>query len=126
MKKHDPFDTMKGKAGEVASAALERSKQFVEITRLNLSITAREAEIKKLYAELGEAYYENQGQAPDPAYESCCRKIQKAFRDIEQNEERITKVRRAAEEEAGDDPDDDDPEDADADDRDPDADKTED
>ena len=77
MKRHDPFDTMKEKAGEVASAALERSKQFMEITRLNLSITAREAEIQKLYAELGEAYYERQGQSPDPAYESCCQKIRR-------------------------------------------------
>ncbi len=94
MKKNDPFDTMKEKAGEVASTALERSRQFVEITRLNLSITAREAEIKKLYAELGQAYYENQGQAPDPAYESFCQKIRKAFRDIEQNEEQITRVRK--------------------------------
>ncbi|MBR2667603.1 MAG: hypothetical protein IKD96_05560 [Oscillospiraceae bacterium] len=125
MKRHDPFDTMKEKAGEVASAALERSKQFMEITRLNLSITAREAEIQKLYAELGEAYYERQGQSPDPAYESCCQKIRKAFRDIEQNEERITKVRRA-EDESGDDLDDDDPDDADAGDRDKDEDKTDD
>ncbi len=81
------------KMGEMAGTAVARSKQFVEITKLNLSITAREAEIQKLYTELGKAYYERQGDQPDPAYEECCRKIHKAFRAIYCTEERIAEVR---------------------------------
>lgn len=51
------FDNLSKKVAETAKAAAKKSGGLVEITKLNVSISAEEDKIEKVYGEIGKAVY---------------------------------------------------------------------
>ena len=77
------FDELKDRAMDLGRAGVAKSKQIVEIAKLNLANAAEEDAMKKAYVEIGKLYYAERGMAPDGAYVALCEKITAAKQRIE-------------------------------------------
>lgn len=89
------LDDLKDKTLDLAQAGVAKSKQIVEIAKLNLSNAAEEDAMKKAYVEIGKLYYAERGMAPDGAYVALCEKITAARINIEENKARIAEIKAA-------------------------------
>ncbi len=87
------LEDLKDKTLDLAQAGMEKSRQFMEIARLNLANAGEENTIRKTYLELGKLYYAQHGQSPAPEYEALCRKITDAQANIERNRARIADIK---------------------------------
>jgi len=79
------------KITETAKAAAKKSGDIVEVTKLNMSISAEEDKIKKAYMEIGKLIYErySKGKSVPEGIEGICEKI-KAYEDnINEMKEKI-------------------------------------
>ena len=89
------LDDLKDKTLDLAQAGVAKSKQIVEIAKLNLANASEEDAMKKAYLEIGKLYYAERGMAPDGAYVSLCEKITAAKINIEENKARIAEIKAA-------------------------------
>ncbi len=89
------FDELKDKTLDLAQTGMAKSKQLMEIAKLNLANSGEEDAIKKAYIEIGKIYYAERGMAPDAAYEALCQKITTAKTNIEENRNRIAEIKAA-------------------------------
>ena len=89
------LDDLKDKTLDLAQAGVAKSKQIVEIAKLNLANAAEEDAMKKAYVEIGKLYYAERGMAPDGAYVALCEKITAAKINIEENKARIAEIKAA-------------------------------
>ena len=87
------LDDLKDKTLDLAQAGVAKSKQIVEIAKLNLANAAEEDAMKKAYVEIGKLYYAERGMAPDGAYVALCEKITAAKINIEENKARIAEIK---------------------------------
>lgn len=87
------FETIKGKAKDLAQTGVSKSKQLGEIAKLNLANVGEEDAIKKAYIEIGKLYYAERGMAPEAAYTALCEKITAAKVNIEENKNRIEEIK---------------------------------
>lgn len=87
------FDELKDKTIDLAQAGVAKSKQLMEIAKLNMANAAEEDAIKKAYVEIGKLYYAERGMAPEAAYVALCGKITQAKINIEENKARIAEVK---------------------------------
>jgi uncharacterized coiled-coil DUF342 family protein len=90
------FDNITKKVTGTAKVAATRANDIVEVTKLNLSISAEEDKIKKLYAELGKAVYEtyNAGEEVGDAFKFYCKKIDEIEKNIEEMKQKILEMRK--------------------------------
>ena len=90
------FESLKGKATDLAQAGVAQSKRLAEIAKLKTANMAEEDAIKKAYLELGKLYYAENGAAPEGAYAAACERITASKALIETNNERITELKQTA------------------------------
>ena len=79
------FDDLKDKTIDIAQAGVAKSKQLMELAKLNMANAGEEDTIKKAYLEIGKLYYAERGMAPEAAYVALCEKITQAKINIEEN-----------------------------------------
>ncbi|HHW48018.1 MAG TPA: zinc-ribbon domain-containing protein [Clostridiaceae bacterium] len=79
------------KITETAKAAAKKSGDLVEVTKLNMSISAEEDKIKKTFAEIGKLVYEryNKGESVPEGIEGFCEKIKGYEENIKEMKEKI-------------------------------------
>ena len=87
------LDDLKDKTLDLAQAGVAKSRQIVEIARLNLANASEEDTIKKAYIEIGKLYYAERGMAPEAAYVALCETITAARTTIEENRSRIAELK---------------------------------
>lgn len=65
------------KVSDTAKAAAKKSSELVEVTKLNMSISAEEDKIKKAYADIGKMVYEayTKGEEVGEVYKELCSSI---------------------------------------------------
>lgn len=90
------FESLKGKATDLAQAGVAQSKRLAEIAKLKTTNMAEEDAIKKAYLELGKLYYAENGAAPEGAYAAACEQITASKALIETNNERIAELKQTA------------------------------
>lgn len=88
------FESLKGRATDLAQAGVAQSKRLAEIAKLKTANMAEEDAIKKAYIELGKLYYAEQGATPGGAYAAACEKITASKALIETNNERIAELKQ--------------------------------
>lgn len=88
------IDDLKVKTMDIAQAGVAKSKQLVDITKLNVVNVAEQENIKKYYMELGRLYYAERGMAPEAAYVALCGKITDAKAGVEKNKATIEKLKQ--------------------------------
>ena len=88
------FESLKGKATDLAQAGVAQSKRLAEIAKLKAANMAEEDSIKKAYLELGKLYYAENGAAPEGAYAAACEQITASKALIETNNERIDELKQ--------------------------------
>ena len=76
---------------------MAKSKQLMELAKLNMANAGEEDTIKKAYLEIGKLYYAERGMAPEAAYVALCEKITQAKINIEENKARIAEVKSQGE-----------------------------
>lgn len=87
------FDDLRDKTMDLAQAGMAKSKQLMEIARLNLNNSGEEDAIRKSYIEIGKLYYAERGMAPEAAFVAQCEKITNAKINIEENKNRISELK---------------------------------
>ena len=90
------FETLKGRATDLAQAGVAQSKRLAEIAKLKTANMAEEDAVKKAYLELGKLYYAENGAAPEGAYAAACERITASKALIETNNERIAELKQSA------------------------------
>lgn len=95
------FETLKGRATDLAQAGVAQSKRLAEIAKLKTANMAEEDAIKKAYLELGKLYYAESGAAPEGAYAAACERITASKALIETNNERIAELKQTVSQEDG-------------------------
>ena len=61
------FDDLKDKTIDIAQAGVAKSKQLMQLAKLNMANAGEEDTIKKAYLEIGKLYYAERGMAPEAA-----------------------------------------------------------
>lgn len=76
------FNNLGKKFGEAAQAAAKKSSDLVEITKLNMAISAEEDKIEKTYAKIGKEVFAkyNSKDEVDPSLTALCEEI-KTYQD---------------------------------------------
>ena len=87
------FDSLKGKATDLAQAGVSQSKRLAEIAKLKAANMGEEDNIKKAYIEIGKLYYAEKGSTPDGAYVAAVEKINAAKAAIEVNNQRLAELK---------------------------------
>ena len=87
------FDDLKDKTIDIAQAGVAKSKQLMELAKLNMANAGEEDTIKKAYLEIGKLYYAERGMAPEAAYVALCERITAAKVNIEENKNRIAELK---------------------------------
>lgn len=87
------FDSLKGKATDLAQAGVSQSKRLAEIAKLKAANMGEEDNIKKAYLEIGKLYYAEKGSTPDGAYVAAVEKINAAKAAIEVNNQRLAELK---------------------------------
>ena len=87
------FDSLKGKATDLAQAGVSQSKRLAEIAKLKAANMGEEDNIKKAYIEIGKLYYAEKGSTPDGAYVAAVEKINAAKAAIEANNQRLAELK---------------------------------
>lgn len=88
------FESLKGRATDLAQAGVAQSKRLAEIAKLKTANMAEEDTIKKAYIEIGKLYYAEQGATPDGAFAAACERITASKAVIETNNERIAELKQ--------------------------------
>ncbi len=91
----ETLGTLKEKTKDLASAGKQKSKEFMEIAKLNMANASEEEGIRKAYSEIGKLYYAERGMAPDAPYAALCERITSAKSLIAENKERINAIKEA-------------------------------
>jgi len=89
------FNELTQKVSNTAKAAAKKSNDIVEITKLNMSISAEEDKIKKLYTEIGKALYEayKKGEVLPDAFRESCEKIKTYDENIKHMKQKVLELK---------------------------------
>jgi len=90
------FDNITKKVTGTAKVAATRANDIVEVTKLNLSISAEEDKIKKLHAELGKVVYDayKAGEEIGDAFKFYCKRIDEIEKNIEEMKLKILEMKK--------------------------------
>ena len=84
------YDQLGKKISKTGQGAIQKTKEFAEITRLNSSITELEKGIVAIYTEIGRSYFQKYAQAfPDEEFAVLFNRIEESMRQIEANKKQI-------------------------------------
>jgi len=89
------FDNLGKKIGDAAQSAVKKSGELVEVTKLNLSISAEEGKIKELYEKIGEYIYNQyaEGKEMIPEVNEFCSQIKACKENISQLKSKIYELK---------------------------------
>jgi hypothetical protein len=89
------LDNITRKVTDTAKAAAKISSGVVEVTRLNMNISAEEEKIRKLYAEMGRQLYEeySEGRNIEGRLLEKCMKIDEIIANIDEMREKILEIK---------------------------------
>ena len=82
-KAKDALNTIADVSVEAYKVAEEKAKVVARRAKLNAEIAREKALIRRSYSEIGKAYYNLHGEAPDDAFKDSCDDITAAFESIE-------------------------------------------
>jgi hypothetical protein len=89
------FEDLGKKVGETVKVIGDKSQQMIEIGRINFEIGKEEANIKKLYTQVGEAVYRAHSQGDETAetIDSLCQEIGERLDRIRELKDRIQELK---------------------------------
>lgn len=89
------LDNITKRVTDTAKAAAKKSGSVVEITRLNMSISAEEEKIRKIYTEMGKQLYEDyiEGKIPGEKLLAQCVKIDEIMKGINEMRDKILELK---------------------------------
>ena len=89
------FEDLGKKIGEAAKVVEEKSKELVGIGKINFEIGKEEAEIKKLYTQIGEAFYRaySKGEEMGERIEKLCDEVSSHISKIEELKEKRKNIK---------------------------------
>ncbi|MCI2106408.1 MAG: serine proteinase [Intestinimonas sp.] len=89
------FEELKNRALDLAQSGVAKAKVMTDVAKLNIANTTEEDAIKRAYIEIGKLYYAERGMAPEAAYVALCEKITAAKTRIEENNTKISDIKKA-------------------------------
>ncbi len=77
------FENITRKVSDTAKAAAKKSGELVEVTKLNMNISAEEDKIRKAYSDIGKIVYNaySKGAEVGEEYKALCQAI-KAYEEV--------------------------------------------
>lgn len=87
------FDEIGKKISQTASDSAKKTREFVEVTKLNSQISDEKRSITNLYAQIGEKYFHDTLANPQPAYADLFRAVEAANQKVASLQEEIQKIR---------------------------------
>ncbi|MCX7708556.1 MAG: zinc ribbon domain-containing protein [Clostridia bacterium] len=90
------FEDLTKKVTTTAKTAVKKSGDIVEVTKLNMSISAEEDKIQKAYTEIGKAVYEDfkNNAEVGAAAKEICEKIKSYEESIKEIKQKILDLKR--------------------------------
>lgn len=90
------FGNVTQKFSNTVKATAQKSSELVEVTKLNLSISAEEDKIKKVYGDIGKALYEAyaRGEEVSEAFKESCEQIKVYEQNIKQMKQKILELKK--------------------------------
>jgi ribosomal protein L40E len=89
------LDNLSKRVSETAKAAAKKSGEIVEVTKLNMSISAEEDKIAKSYAIIGKVVYDAFAAGKDIPLEfhEVCLKVLESFKSIEEMKTKVLELK---------------------------------
>jgi hypothetical protein len=89
------LDNITKKVTDTAKAAAKKSGSVVEVTRLNMNISAEEEKIRKIYTEMGKLLYEDytEGKPVSERLLAHCEKIDGMIAAIDEMREKVLELK---------------------------------
>ena len=89
------FENLTKKVSDTAKAAAKKSSEIVEVTKLNMNISAEEDKIKKAYADIGKQVYDaySNGEEVAENYISICEQIRSYEDNIKETKQKILELK---------------------------------
>jgi len=92
----DTAETIADKSAELYKMAEEKTKLLAKIAKLSADITLEKGAVRKLYRELGQLYYEQYKNAPEPGFAQICQEITMSLEVISEKQKEIDALRNGA------------------------------
>ncbi len=70
------FDEIGRKITQTGQKAMQKTKDFADVAKLNANVTSMEKEIQNLYGQIGQLYVSLHGEAPESAFAELVRQLQ--------------------------------------------------
>lgn len=89
------LDNITKRVTDTAKAAAKKSGSVVEVTRLNMNISAEEEKVRKIYADMGKQLYEDytEGKIVGEKLLGHCEKIDEIVSNIDGMREKVLELR---------------------------------
>ncbi|MCX8131755.1 MAG: zinc-ribbon domain-containing protein [Clostridia bacterium] len=89
------FENITKKVSDTAKAAAKKSSELVEVTKLNMNISAEEDKIKKAYADIGKLVYQaySNGEEVAEAYKELCSSIVGFEENVKATKQKIMELK---------------------------------
>lgn len=87
------LDNLSKTAGSAASAAVKKSGELVEITKINMSINKEKDSISKVYAKIGKKFYEvNADSMENDEYAELFEQIKRHHQTINELKKKLNQI----------------------------------
>lgn len=87
------FEQIGKRLVDAGQGVAQQTKNFADVTRLNSEISEKERKITQLYQTIGQTYYQNHSQAPEPEYRQAVEEIRALLTEIAQHQEEIKQIK---------------------------------
>ena len=87
------FEQIGKRLADAGQGVAQQTKNFADVTRLNSEISEKERKITQLYQTIGQTYYQNHSQAPEPEYRQAVEEIRALLTEIAQHQEEIKQIK---------------------------------
>lgn len=89
------LDNLSKRVTDTAKAAAKKSGEIVEVTKLNMSISAEEDKIEKSYSTIGKVVYEAfaAGKEIPVEFHEVCIKLMESLKNIEDMKEKVLELK---------------------------------
>lgn len=87
------YDDLSNKITKTSQSAVQKTKEYSDVSRLNAEISDLERQIETNYFQIGKLYFEKHAQNPDPEYAAFVSMIQEGQKQIEQKQDQILVVK---------------------------------
>ena len=87
------FEELGKKLSQTGQEAIEKTKQFTEISKLTAKLLDEEEQLEKLYANLGRTYYQINEKNPEAIYQDIFRAIEGSLENIKYQQKIINELK---------------------------------